>query len=52
MVPGADLGEKRDGRRSERAGAVGVICWRESPCAGGGEVLGFNEGNFEMACQA
>lgn len=52
MLPGADLGEKRDGRTSERAGAVGVICWREGPCAGSGEVLGFNEGNLEMGSQA
>ena len=52
MLPGADLGEERDGRRGERARAVGVIRWREAPCSGGGEVLGFHEGNFETGRQA
>ena len=47
VLPGADLGEEGDGRRGERARAVGVSCWREAPCSGGGEVLGFHKGNFE-----
>ena len=52
VLPGADLGEERDGRKGERARAVGVICCREGPCSGGGEVLRLHESKFEVGRQA
>ena len=48
MLPGANLGEKGLRGGSEGAGAIGVAGWGELPCSCWGEILGFDEGKFEM----